>query len=73
MDQTAPLKLDKGKLRLRVLTDRQSVEIYANDGRIYMPMNGRLDLAKRDFALAATGDGATLLSATAFELNSIWK
>ena len=73
MDKVARLSLDKGKLRLRFLVDRQSVEIYANDGRVYVPMNGHLDLDKRDFALSAKGDGGKLISAKAFALNSIWK
>ena len=58
MNKAAPFKLDKGKIHLRVLTDLQSVEIYANDCRVYMPMNGHQDLDSQipeGFQLVARG------------------
>ncbi len=36
--KTAPLKCPGGKLSLRILVDRTSIEIYANDGEVYMPI-----------------------------------
>jgi len=43
-DCEAPLKPIDGKLRLRILADRTTLEIFANDGRIYMPV--RMPFAK---------------------------
>ncbi|GAH57459.1 unnamed protein product [marine sediment metagenome] len=36
--KTAPLKPVDGKIRLELLVDRTSIEIFGNDGRVYMPM-----------------------------------
>ena len=38
MDRSAPVSLIDGRLKLRVLVDRTSVEIYANDGATSMSM-----------------------------------
>jgi len=37
-DRTASLKPMGGKIKLRILVDRTSFEIFANDGRVYMPL-----------------------------------
>ena len=37
--KTAPLTPSGGKIRLQVLVDRTTVEIFANDGRVYMPLH----------------------------------
>jgi len=82
LDRAAPLPLDRGRLRLRVLVDSFIAEIYANDGRVYMPMKvpfdlgnreAPLDLENRRFSLSAKGEGARLLSVKVSELESIWK
>jgi fructan beta-fructosidase len=38
LDKAAPLPLKDGVVRLELLVDRTSIEIFGNDGRIYMPM-----------------------------------
>jgi fructan beta-fructosidase len=35
---SAPLDLHGGKLKLRLIVDRTSIEIFANDGEVYMPV-----------------------------------
>lgn len=54
-DKTAPLRPDDGRIELRVLVDRVSVEIFANGGRVYMPM-GRI-APEDDTSLAARAQG----------------
>jgi len=38
LDKTAPLSPVDGVIRLELLVDRTSIEIFANDGLVYMPM-----------------------------------
>lgn len=38
LDKTAPLSPVDGVIRLELLVDRTSIEIFANDGQVYMPM-----------------------------------
>jgi fructan beta-fructosidase len=68
---TAPLKLD-GKLRLRVLVDRGSIEVFASDGRVAVSL---AHLASDNApALAVVADRPTKLdSLDAYELRSAWK
>ena len=37
-DRKARLALNDGHLRLQLFVDRTSVDIFGNDGRLYMPM-----------------------------------
>ncbi|MDX9973694.1 MAG: glycoside hydrolase family 32 protein, partial [FCB group bacterium] len=69
-DKTAKLVPEDGRIHLRVLVDRSSVEIYANNGRVYMPM-GSVTPEKRNLTL--TGDGASLDAGTIHTLKSIWQ
>jgi len=38
LDKTAPLAPVEGVVRLELLVDRTSIEIFGSDGRVYMPM-----------------------------------
>jgi fructan beta-fructosidase len=68
---SAPLTLPDGKLRLRILVDRSSVEIYADDGEVTFSL---IDLEKKDQNLRffATGGKATIVSLEVDCLESIW-
>ncbi len=72
LEKTAPLKMVKGKLRLRMLVDRTSIDIFANDGRLYMPMGMVVPEDNHSLALTVTGGKAKLHSMTVFELKSVW-
>jgi fructan beta-fructosidase len=69
----APLDPVEGCIRLRLVVDRTSIEIFANDGRIYMPMF--LDLAGNAKTLSAFAKGgvAHMQSLTVHELKSAWE
>ena len=71
-DRTAPLKPVAGKIKLRVLVDRVSIEIFANDGRIYMPMTANPPDAERSIAVFGAGDDAKLAALTVNTLKSAW-
>lgn len=69
---TAPLPLRDGRLHLRVLLDRTSVEVFGNRGQadisgVFFP-----DPAERSLVLTTTGGTATVLRLVAHELKSAW-
>jgi len=72
LDKRAPLAPDAGKIRLQFLVDRTSIEIFANDGRVYMPMGIVLDDMNRSLAIHARGGAAQIASLEINELRSAW-
>lgn len=72
LEHTAPVALENGRLRLRVLVDRTSVEVFAQGGRVSMT-SCFLPRAK-DTALTVFADGgrARLRSMTVRNLKSAW-
>jgi len=73
LDKSAPLPLTDGSIRLRVLVDRTSIEIFAGDGQVYMPMSVLPADEDRSLALSIAGGTATVNSLEVFELQSAWK
>ncbi len=72
LDKRAPLAPDAGKIRLQFLVDRTSIEIFANDGCVYMPMGIVLDDMNRSLAIHARGGAAQIASLEINELRSAW-
>lgn len=68
-----PLKPEGGKISLRVLVDRTTTEIYANGGRVYMPVGGTHPDDKRGVAVFARGGAAKLTNLEVHELKSAWE
>jgi fructan beta-fructosidase len=68
----AELRPTDGKISLRILVDRSSVEIFANKGRIYMPMQAIRDLGNRSLKIYAKGGAARIEELTVHEVKSIW-
>lgn len=71
-DSTAPLPLIDGRLSLRLLLDRTSIEVFGQAGQadiagVFFP-----DPANRAFSLTATGGTATLHRLVAHDLKSAW-
>jgi len=71
-DGDAALAPVGGKIKLRILVDRMSVEIFANDGRIYMPMPAYRDLSNESLRIYAKGGTAHIEKLTIYEMESIW-
>ena len=69
----APLKCVDGKVRLRVLLDRTSIEVFGNDGRVYMPVGAIAPQEDKALALFAKGGAARVVSLTVHELKSAWR
>ena len=62
----------KGRIRLEILVDRLSVEIFANDGRMYMPMRFLPPDDDRSLATVCTGGSAKIVSLEVHTLRSAW-
>ncbi len=71
-DKKAPLEAIDGKVHLRLLVDRTSIEIFANDGEVYMPMGVIPDDTNHQVAMVAEGGSATVIRLRVSELKSIW-
>ncbi len=62
-----------GTVRLEILVDRTSIEVFGNDGRVYMPVHAIPPDGARSLALFAKGGSAKLISLEVFELDSAWQ
>ncbi len=68
---TAPLPLDHGRIRLRVLVDRTSLEVYGNDGAVSMT-SALPPSPDNSLALTAAGGDAKVVSLTVSRVRSVW-
>lgn len=69
--EEAELKPHNGKIKLRILVDRLTIEIYANDGRIYMPLRAYPN--EQEPSLKIFGStGVNINTFVVHELKSIW-
>jgi fructan beta-fructosidase len=71
-DKKAPLKAVRGTIRLEILVDRTSVEIFGNDGRIYMPLGSIPADENKSLELRARGGDARIQSLDVYPLRSAW-
>ena len=71
--KTAPLKPVDGKIRLELLVDRTSIEIFGNDGRIYMPMGIILADNSKSLKIFTKGGNTEVKSLEVYELNPTWR
>jgi len=67
-----PLSPINGIVHLRFLVDRGSVEIFGNDGLLYMPMSVTPVAGPQPLGLTATGGGVQLLSLNLYNLGTTW-
>jgi fructan beta-fructosidase len=72
-DKKAVLKPIDGRIRLRLMVDRASVDIFGNDGRLYVPIGVVVPRENRSFEVYAKGDGARINSLEVHELKSAWE
>jgi len=67
------VKLQNGKIVLEILVDRNSIEIFGNNGLMYMPIAGILPEDNKTLKLSAKTAGIKVDLLEIYELNSIWK
>jgi len=73
LGRSAPLKPEGGSIKLRVLVDRTSIEVFAGGGRITMCSCFLPDPSDRSLALTALGGKAAVRSLTVYGLKSAWR
>jgi sucrose-6-phosphate hydrolase SacC (GH32 family) len=71
-ERSAPLSPVNGKVNFRILVDRTFVEIFANKGRVYMPMQAVRDLDDKSLDIYVKGGSANIEEMTIYEMKSIW-
>lgn len=72
-DRSAPLRPQEGRIRLRILVDRASIEIFGNDGRLYMPVGVIPPGRENPLELVVRGAPARIRSLVVHELESSWR
>jgi fructan beta-fructosidase len=69
---TQSLAPSNGLVRMQMLVDRGIIEIFGNDGLLYMPMRVTPVAGAQALSLVASGSGATLSSLEMHSLSSAW-
>jgi fructan beta-fructosidase len=69
--EEAELKPVDGRIRLRILVDTMTIEIFANDGQVYMPIRAYPVEKSKGFTLLGTSD-TKINKLVVNELKSIW-
>ncbi|MGC4233096.1 MAG: glycoside hydrolase family 32 protein [Niabella sp.] len=69
----APAPLQNGKLYLLVYADRTGLEIFVNNGLMFMPININIEDNNRSLSLSAKGGTAKISGLEVYELKSIWQ
>jgi len=69
----AALKPEGGKIRLEMLVDRTSVEVFGNRGRVYMPVGVIPPEDNRSIEVFARGGAAKIVSLEVNKLRSAWQ
>jgi sucrose-6-phosphate hydrolase SacC (GH32 family) len=70
---TATTPLQNGKLSLIVYADRTGLEIFVNNGLLFIPVNINLPENNRTLSLSATGGKIKVNNLNVYELKSIWE
>jgi sucrose-6-phosphate hydrolase SacC (GH32 family) len=69
----APLKPIDGRVRLEMLVDRTSIEVFGNDGRVYMPLGVIPADDNRTLEVFAEGGPVKVNALEVVELRSAWE
>jgi sucrose-6-phosphate hydrolase SacC (GH32 family) len=73
LGRSAPLEPAGGRVRLRILVDRTSIEVFAGDGRVVMCSCFLPDPAERSLGAFAKGGEASFAALEIHELKSVWE
>jgi len=71
--KTAPLQPVDGRISIELLVDRTSIEIFCNDGRVYMPIGVILAGNSKSLEIFTKGGNTEVESLEVCELNSAWR
>jgi len=70
---SSPLGLKDGKLALRILVDRTSVEVFGNGGELAIPSCFLPDENDLDLEFYSAGGAAHIVSSNVYPMRSIWR
>ncbi len=70
--KSASVALENGKITLEILVDRMSIEIYANGGRMYMPIGVDMVNNPKSLEFATEGGDTLIEKLDIYELQSVW-
>jgi sucrose-6-phosphate hydrolase SacC (GH32 family) len=59
-------------VQLEIIADRDTIEIFGNNGQLYMPMPASNATGNSLISLTCSGGNATFTSLTVNKLKSIW-
>jgi sucrose-6-phosphate hydrolase SacC (GH32 family) len=71
-DHSVEMPLENGRLDLRILVDRASLEVFAGGGRVYLPLSLVYPEGRQDLSLTASGGSAWLERLELRKLRCIW-
>jgi sucrose-6-phosphate hydrolase SacC (GH32 family) len=69
---TQPLPALNGSVQLEIIVDRNTIEIFGNNGQLYMPLPANNSEGNSLISLTCTGGSANFGSLTVNKLKSIW-
>jgi sucrose-6-phosphate hydrolase SacC (GH32 family) len=69
----APMPAKEGRITIRILVDRTTVETFGNGGEVVIPACFLPDAADRSLGLFATGGAAKVLSLDICPMHSAWR
>ncbi|MEM1582345.1 MAG: GH32 C-terminal domain-containing protein [Candidatus Bathyarchaeia archaeon] len=72
LDKRASLRSNDGRIRLQVLVDRASIEVFGNDGIIIMPVGTIFDNSKRLLEVYSKGGRTKVGLLEIYEVKSTW-
>ena len=71
-DQSAPMEAIDGQISLELLVDRTTIEIFGNDGQIYMPIKMNLTDKAKSYDILSKQGNCKVESLEIYELKSVW-
>ena len=72
IDKEAPMSPAGDRVKLRILVDRTSIEVFGNDGQISSTNAFVADPELKDISLNAVGGTAKIVKLNVYELKSAW-
>jgi len=73
LDKTAALSPVDGVVRLELLVDRTSIEVFGNDGRVYMPMGVIPPDNNQSLRILTEGGSAKFDALEIHHVRSVWR
>ena len=72
LDRQSAVVPKDGKIALHIFVDRCAVDIFGDDGHLYMPMATRMSPENQALKISSNGEDTEIDSLKVYELNSAW-